>query len=1141
MDHTNSFSLSLFLVMSFLSGSGTPISCLPDKKPLFVGRELECDAVLNPLVSGDSRLVNIWGPPGFGKTSVAIEVAHHLRGRNTPTYFISVRGVKSKEEIVSKLLSIFAGTNKQATHFSPFHTVIQCLREFRDPFVVIFDNADDVLESGNGPLRDDMLQVTQEILEQCNLVRLLFTTRESMDYLHHSVAITVVKVEEMDEVSSSELVRLLLPDVQDDDCKRVVRACGRVPLAMKLMCGIIKEENSSATKLCKELRIIPVVAVLDDERLPNDLRLRNIIDKSYERLAIDERRSFVSLAVFPGFFGKKEATSVLRARDTRVTTRFLKSLQQKSLINYHDHRESFSIHPLLQSFIAEKCSKDDEIRNAFNEAQLRLHEYYVSCFAEANEQFLTGNSVEAFAAFRSQQDGIMSSLAHGTRSEALYRQVIDSISTGELFLYSLLCHEEFLFHDLYDTALKEAKKQGNLCDEYALKAAKAFGHLGWFFARSQVWDESAQPWTGKMLCYRSVYQLLCGNLDEGVSSLEIAVDLLSSGRCDEQILKILANHILAVYYTTKEDEERIAYFENLCRVESLKSVSSSRAIRYLFSMMSHPVEEIDQSAELSSVAEQDATMFALIAKLLPSLYKVFANPEVQRKATLMTTSLLKQYEILKRLFENGALPFQVLESCCDALRIMNFAKEAAQGFQVITHYLDKENRNRRDAARNFHFLGLAHEKAENRTAALDCFKKALEIRVQLLRDDFDWSHSSDDNVVGEAFDSLLGCLEIRVKISEELQSPNTCSLSDLKHTCEFLGSILKSLENVSVGLSKLELARNLDSLGHCQVLLKHFQGAAESYDLAVRMREEKAEDHVQTAFSLMRLGCVLFQLGRNTEAENALQRSLNVRTKLRLDDDLDTASVYYQIGENYLIMENFPKARDAHSQGLELRMKHLGEDVLTAASFERVGITYLKMSDYKSALQPFQNALQMRKNLLGDHLDTASSYHNLSLTYLKSENCSEALTLCQQALSIRLGLIPGHEETATSFHLQGSIYCQMGDLVMAREAFLSALDLRKNILGAHRETALTYHCLGEAQYKMGDYSEALDSLLEAQKFRRDLLGDHPATATTLELLARTYEALGAEHLAHDSLLRAGAMREELRRMTLDPLTTNEDT
>ena len=369
----------------------------------------------------------------------------------------------------------------------------------------------------------------------------------------------------------------------------------------------------------------------------------------------------------------------------------------------------------------------------------------------------------------------MSSLAHGTRSEALYRQVIDSISNGELFLYSLLCHEEFLFHDLYDAALKEAKKQGNLCDEYALKAAKAFGHLGWFFARSQVWDESPQPWTGKMLCYRSVYQLLCGNLDEGVSSLEIAVDLLSSGRCDEQILKILANHILAVYYTTKEDEERIAYFENLCRVESLKSVSSSRAIRYLFSMMSHPVEEIDQSAELSSVAEQDATMFALIAKLLPSLYKVFANPEVQRKATLMTTSLLKQYEILKRLFENGALPFQVLESCCDALRIMNFAKEAAQGFQVITDYLDKENRNSRDAARNFHFLGLAHEKAENRTAALDCFKKALEIRVQLLKDDFDWSHSSDDNVVGEAFDSLLGCLEIRVKISEEPQSPNTRS------------------------------------------------------------------------------------------------------------------------------------------------------------------------------------------------------------------------------------------------------------------------------------------------------------------------------------------------------------------------------
>lgn len=94
-----------------------------------------------------------------------------------------------------------------------------------------------------------------------------------------------------------------------------MRVCGWVFFVMKLMCGIIKEENFLVMKLCKELRIILVVVVLDDECLLNDLWLRNIIDKFYERFIIDERRLFVLLVVFLGFFGIKEVISVLCVRD----------------------------------------------------------------------------------------------------------------------------------------------------------------------------------------------------------------------------------------------------------------------------------------------------------------------------------------------------------------------------------------------------------------------------------------------------------------------------------------------------------------------------------------------------------------------------------------------------------------------------------------------------------------------------------------------------------------------------------------------------------------------------------------------------------------------------------------------------------
>lgn len=112
MDYMNLFLLLFFFVMFFLLGFGIFIFCFLDKKLFFVGCELECDVVLNLLVLGDSWLVNIWGLLGFGKMLVVIEVVYYLCERNIFMYFIFVCGVKSKEEIVLKLLSIFVGINK---------------------------------------------------------------------------------------------------------------------------------------------------------------------------------------------------------------------------------------------------------------------------------------------------------------------------------------------------------------------------------------------------------------------------------------------------------------------------------------------------------------------------------------------------------------------------------------------------------------------------------------------------------------------------------------------------------------------------------------------------------------------------------------------------------------------------------------------------------------------------------------------------------------------------------------------------------------------------------------------------------------------------------------------------------------------
>jgi len=104
-------------------GPFVPNSCVPDTIPHFVGRQAECQAILGHLTKEITRLVNVWGPPRFGKTSVAINVAHYLQDIKIPVYFVPLRGMESKEELVSKLLSIFVDTS-QVSRMSSSHWLI---------------------------------------------------------------------------------------------------------------------------------------------------------------------------------------------------------------------------------------------------------------------------------------------------------------------------------------------------------------------------------------------------------------------------------------------------------------------------------------------------------------------------------------------------------------------------------------------------------------------------------------------------------------------------------------------------------------------------------------------------------------------------------------------------------------------------------------------------------------------------------------------------------------------------------------------------------------------------------------------------------------------------------------------------------
>ena len=252
--------------------------------------------------------------------------------------------------------------------------------------------------------------------------------------------------------------------------------------------------------------------------------------------------------------------------------------------------------------------------------------------------------------------------------------------------------------------------------ERKLLTAKYCGCLGWFYDHEQ---NEHHPLQGrftdfsdcppKLLCCFGFYHLLHGKLQEGISFLQRFVHCASTDH-DENVLKILAYHVLAVCFRKQENDDVASHFETVCSEES-KASSLSPAFCSLF-LKETPSSSKESNFHClqSSVAERDAFIFGVIADLLPPLYKALGDQMKLELSTPVTSSLLRLHKGLLVSFKEGRIRVRVMETCCNALHKMACYHEAAEGFNMTTAQLENDLGNHEDTARNYHSLGLAQSK-----------------------------------------------------------------------------------------------------------------------------------------------------------------------------------------------------------------------------------------------------------------------------------------------------------------------------------------------------------------------------------------------------------------------------------------------
>ena len=874
--------LNLFL--SFGTGPSPSIlkSHLPPVVPHFTGRDKECADIIDHLKTRDTKFVNAWGSPGFGKTSVATAVGHQLDLQGLPVLLLSLRGVKTVNEMARQMLNMSQQANQRSLDQTPpTDRVLQWVSSVSSPLLLFFDNADDLLEAQ----KEKFLQFLQNIIKSCKTVKLLCTTRASLEYVQHLFDTFVIRIPPLDKSSSRKLMRAFLPNVTDSDSETIGQISGNVPLAIRLVCSMLNDGDLSLEDLASTTKV-KILEAVDMPDYPDDLRLKVLFEQCFHSLPHDEQKAFVCLSVFNGSFDVPGAAAILGLTEKLASQRVLGVLKRKSLLeNTTDSK--YSIHPLLQSF--GEMIGSGKMKTIFQDANVRFYGYFLDVFNKLNEQFHAGQSLKAYWQFQKKQQNILQVL------ERIKNEDAHVLSQADVFLCSIYWNDGATYYKIFDAAISASQQHQDTLNQSQLLVAKAFGSLPsgsgestGLLSEAQKLQDSLQSVPaeikGKLQCYQGIDSVLRGKTEEGVKLLKNGYCLLQNNPVNLSI-KVLTFQILAL--CDRDVPDSLEAFDKLIHAQDEKEVP------YVLGFSSFICGD---NSELSAKALKEDHPFVLeIVYLLGLVCK--SQTALKGKQRLEEYVLKIQREMkesfgqevhLNPLYTTASTILYHLGCYEEALKSQN------ETLAILKQILGDQHV---DTARSLHELGCTQYRLENYQNALQSHKEALAIRKQILGDqhvDTAWSLHS------------LGCTQYKL---EDYQN----ALQSHKEALAIRKQIL--------GDQHVDTAWSLYSLGQTQYELDDYQNALQSHKEALAIRKQILGDqHVDTAMSLHSLGCTQHKLGDLMHALESFHKALELRLKL-LDDHEHTVLTYDWLAGTLDALHRHDCAHETREKSQEMRRR----------------------------------------------------------------------------------------------------------------------------------------------------------------------------------------------------------------------------